>query len=177
VTAGAPSPRPVIEPSSAEHLPSIAALAGTIWRRHYPGIISVAQVDYMLERFYAPDVMRREVAEEGVCYDRLVLEGRLIGFAAYGPSGAYGEVKIHKLYLLAEHRRKGYGSMLLAHVEAQARARGAHTLLLTCNKKNSGSLAVYRKNGFCVRHAAVFDIGGGFVMDDYVLEKRLQTGG
>jgi GNAT superfamily N-acetyltransferase len=176
VTREEESPRPVIEPAGVEDLASIAALADTIWRRHYPGIITVAQIDYMLERFYALDVMRREVTEQGVRYDRLVLDGRPIGFAAYGPSGRPGEVKIHKLYVLPEHHRKGYGSMLLAHVEAQACALGAHMIVLTCNKKNTGSLAVYRKNGFRVREADAFDIGGGFVMDDYVLEKPLPSG-
>ena len=44
---------------------------------------------------------------------------------------------------------------------------------LTVNKGNTDSIAVYLKSGFVVREEAVFDIGSGYVMDDYVMEKRL----
>jgi ribosomal protein S18 acetylase RimI-like enzyme len=61
----------------------------------------------------------------------------------------------------------------LRHVEDRARALGCRTLMLTVNKLNTDSVAVYRKAGFTVREEAVFDIGNGYVMDDYVMEKRL----
>ena len=62
---------------------------------------------------------------------------------------------------------------MLRHVESQARDQGMASLMLTVNKHNAGSIAVYRKAGFTVREEARFDIGNGFVMDDYVMEKRL----
>jgi hypothetical protein len=41
------------------------------------------------------------------------------------------------------------------------------------NKYNSQPIAVYEKLGFRVVAAVVQDIGGGFVMDDYRMEKTL----
>jgi hypothetical protein len=41
------------------------------------------------------------------------------------------------------------------------------------NKRNASAIAAYRKHGFDVRESVVKDIGGGFVMDDYIMEKRL----
>ena len=38
---------------------------------------------------------------------------------------------------------------------------------------NSGSLRAYEKMGFHKVRSLVIDIGGGFVMDDYELEKRV----
>lgn len=35
------------------------------------------------------------------------------------------------------------------------------------------AIAAYRKYGFTVREEVVQDIGGGFVMDDYIMEKPL----
>ena len=44
---------------------------------------------------------------------------------------------------------------------------------VTVNKANAASIAVYRKRGFSVRSELRLEIGAGFVMDDYVMSKRL----
>ena len=71
-------------------LPAIAELAGIIWRTCYPGIISHAQIDYMLARMYSPDVLRDEIRSQGIRYDRLLVEDELSGFASYGPTAETG---------------------------------------------------------------------------------------
>jgi ribosomal protein S18 acetylase RimI-like enzyme len=154
-----------------EDLPAIVALADVVWRAHYPGIISVAQIDYMLARMYDLAVLRRELAE-GMSYDLGLAEGTPVGFAGYGPVAA-GELKLHKLYVHPQWQRRGVGSRLLAHVEERARERGFRTVILAVNKGNQKAIAAYQKNGFTVREAVVSDIGGGFVMDDYVMAKTL----
>ena len=66
-------------------LPAISELAGVIWRACYPGIITHAQIDYMLARMYAPDTMRGEIQSQGISYDRLLAGNELVGFASYVP--------------------------------------------------------------------------------------------
>jgi ribosomal protein S18 acetylase RimI-like enzyme len=46
-------------------------------------------------------------------------------------------------------------------------------LWLQVNKKNAAAMAFYRSAGFEVIREAVFEIGGGFVMDDYVMAKQV----
>jgi len=147
-------------------------LAGVIWRAHYPGIISPAQIEYMLARMYDVEVMRREL-ESGIAYDRLLIDGELRGFASYGSTSNAGELKLHKLYIHPECQRRGYGVMLLKRVESVARKEGFATVVLAVNKKNTKAIAAYHKNGFTIRETVVADIGGGFVMDDYVMVKPL----
>ena len=53
------------------------------------------------------------------------------------------------------------------------RAAGARTLMLNVNKHNTQAIRAYEKHGFAIRDAVVVDIGGGFVMDDYVMAKRI----
>jgi ribosomal protein S18 acetylase RimI-like enzyme len=62
---------------------------------------------------------------------------------------------------------------LLGHVEDIARSGAFKVLFLTVNKTNAKAIAAYRKNGFSVREPVIVDIGGGFVMDDYVMAKPL----
>ena len=46
-------------------------------------------------------------------------------------------------------------------------------IYLTVNKQNLISISVYEKLGFLRARDLVTDIGSGFVMDDYVMEKYL----
>jgi len=50
---------------------------------------------------------------------------------------------------------------------------GLGRIWLTCNKNNSRTLSIYKKLGFSIIDSIVTDIGNGFVMDDYVLEKQI----
>ncbi len=159
-----------IQRAGPEHLAQIAALAKIIWHAHYPGIISREQIDYMLGRMYDVEVMRCEI-DSGIVYDCLLVNGRLCGFSSFGRGSNAGELKLHKLYVHPEWQRKSFGTLLLHHVEAEARKRGFTTLVLGVNRRNDKVIAAYRKNGFAIRESAVTDIGGGFVMDDYVMTK------
>ena len=67
-----------IQSAIPEQLPEIAALAGVIWRAHYPGIIPPEPIDYMLARMSDEDVMR-QVIVSGIVYDRLLVNGALTG--------------------------------------------------------------------------------------------------
>jgi ribosomal protein S18 acetylase RimI-like enzyme len=154
-------------------LPAISKLAGVIWRACYPGIISSAQIDYMLEWMYALDTLCEEIQSQGICYDRLLDGNDLAGFASYGPTEQTVIFKLHKIYLHPDWQGRGLGSRLLQHCEREVRAAGAHRLILYVNKRNAKAIAAYQRNGFVIAESVVTDIGGGFVMDDYVMAKNL----
>jgi ribosomal protein S18 acetylase RimI-like enzyme len=154
-------------------LPAVAALAGAIWRRHYPGIITVEQIEYMLERGYALAALRRFITEEGAGLDLAYLGDRLAGFGAYYCPDRPDELKLDKLYVHHEFHRRGVGRALIAAAEAAARRQRRTTLVLNVNKHNVEAIRAYERSGFRVREAVVVDIGGGFVMDDYVMAKAL----
>ena len=154
-------------------LPAISELAGVIWRACYPGIITHAQIDYMLARMYSLDVLRDEIRSQGIRYDLLLVDGKPAGFASYGPTAEPGVMKLHKLYLLPELHGRGLGSLLLQHVEREVRAGAGRRLILSVNKRNARAIAAYQRNGFVTADSVVTDIGGGFVMDDFIMAKEL----
>jgi ribosomal protein S18 acetylase RimI-like enzyme len=82
-------------------------------------------------------------------------------------------MKLEQIYLLEEYRGKGLGGLMLRHVEAEALKKNVRFLMLQVNKHNKDSIAIYRKAGFQVREGAIFDIGNGYFMDDYVMEKTI----
>lgn len=166
-----------IEPAQVRHLPAIRDLAGVIWRAHYPGIIPPAQIDYMLGWMYALATLEAEMQTQGICYERLLVDGELSGFAAFGPTREPLTFKLHKLYLHPSAHGRGLGSQLLQHCERRAREQGACRLVLAVNKRNSKAIAAYQRNGFTTIDAVVCDIGGGFVMDDFIMAKNLEPKG
>jgi len=154
-------------------LPAICQLASVIWHACYPGIITHEQIDYMLARMYALETMREEIRSQGIHYDCLFVNGNMAGFTSYGPTAEPGVTKLHKLYLLPELHSRGLGSRLLQHCEQQACAAGAHRLILAANKRNAKAIAAYQRNSFVIAESVVTDIGGGFVMDDFIMAKEL----
>ena len=162
-----------ILPATEEHLPAIAETAGIIWRACYPEIISRGQIEFMLARMYALETLRDEIRSQGVHFYRLLADGQFAGFASIGPTTSAGEMKLHKLYLLPELHGRGLGSRLLQHCEQETRKLCARRLILSVNKRNAKAIAAYQRNGFTIADSVVTDIGGGFVMDDFIMAKEL----
>lgn len=150
----------------------MAALARAIWQAHYPGIISTAQIEYMLAQRYDPAVIRAELAQAGVWWFVLRRNCEIAAYMALQKEGA-AALKIDKLYVRPDLQRRGCGGRLIARAEALARREGCGELELAVNRGNTNAIAAYRKHGFTVREAVVKDIGGGFVMDDYVMVKKV----
>ena len=151
----------------------LRTLAETIWRQHYSAIISMAQIDYMLAGRYVPEKLRAYLGAQDRWLKLLILDGNAVGYCSYAFTDNVAELKLEQLYLLATFKGQGLGGLMLRHVEARARAYGKSSLVLTVNKRNIDSIAVYRQRGFTVREEVVFDIGNGYVMDDYLMHKSL----
>lgn len=164
-----------ILPATCDDLEMIKELATSIWNHHYPGIISQEQIDYMLAQDYAIEKLQRDL-QLGTCIDRLLVEGKLTGFSAYGPTSEPREIKLHKLYVDQASHGKGFGSKLLAHCERNVIARGYRKIILQVNKNNHKAIKAYERNDYYLQESVVVDIGAGFVMDDFIMAKILVPG-
>ncbi|MEI8107731.1 MAG: GNAT family N-acetyltransferase, partial [Verrucomicrobiota bacterium] len=82
-------------------------------------------------------------------------------------------VKISKVYLLESVQRRGLGRAILEFIGGEAVAVGATALWLQVNKRNTVAMGAYRKAGFAVTGEGIFLIGGGYVMDDYLMSKEI----
>jgi ribosomal protein S18 acetylase RimI-like enzyme len=150
----------------------LARLAGTIWRAHYSPLIGAAQVEYMLGQRYRPEALRPYLDATDRWLDLLELEDALVGYCSFALASAE-QMKLEQLYLLPEVHGRGLGALMLRHVHARTRAHGRRSVVLTVARRNLSSIAFYRKAGYEVVKDVVIDIGGGFTMDDHLMEKKL----
>lgn len=152
---------------------AVARLAAQVWWHHYPGIITAAQIEYMLKQRYEPALLRAELRRKDLWWDKLVAGDEIVAFSSYFLMEEGRAIKLDKLYVQAWHQRKGYGGRLIERVCECGRAQRCSRVTLAVNKNNATAIAAYKKHGFRIADAVVKEIGGGFVMDDFIMVKPL----
>ena len=162
------------EVRAPDHICTVARLAREIWNEHYPEIIGQAQVDYMLRKFQSEAAIAEEIAA-GSRYFLIELGGEAVGYFAFRPEADRGQMFLSKLYVRKAHRRRGLARRALEFVEQECRRQGLSRIWLAVNKHNHGAIAAYERLGFRTSHGRVADIGGGFVMDDWIMEKTVDS--
>jgi diamine N-acetyltransferase len=155
--------------STTTQVAEVARMAHEVWNEYYVPIIGRAQVDYMVAKFQTVEAMQSQI-DSGYEYFQIQQAGEIIGYAAIRHDASDARLFISKLYVLAAHRKSGAGRKCLELIEHMAQDRGATHLWLTVNKGNP-SVRAYERLGFRIVESMVMDIGGGYVMDDYRMEK------
>lgn len=155
-----------------EELREVADLAAEIWHECFPGIISMEQIEYMIEKFQSYQAMKEQISCQGYSYLDVREDGKLCGYIGVKPEDDE-RLFLSKLYLRADKRGKGIASAMLNRVFNEARRYGKSKVYLTVNRHNYHAVDVYKKTGFIITSQTVADIGSGFVMDDYIMEYRL----
>ena len=155
-----------------EQVQQIASLAEVIWNEHFTPIIGKEQVDYMVEKFQSYPALNEQIAE-GYEYYQLFDNGEFCGYTGIHP-GEDNRLFLSKLYIKKEARGRHLATKAFSFLKELCRDRGYTAIWLTCNKYNDNTLAVYRHLGFETIDTQEADIGHGFIMDDYIMEKRIE---
>ena len=155
---------------SREDISLLAKMAEEIWTEHYAGLLSGEQIGYMVEKLQSERAIGEQLAHQGYAYYFLMDGEERAGYLAIQRQGD-GRLFLSKLYLYKERRGKRIASRALAFLEALCREEGLSSIWLTVNRGNAGSVAVYQRLGFRTVRSEATDIGSGFVMDDYIMEK------
>lgn len=151
--------------ASEQDLGTITGLARTVWNQHYPGIITQQQIDYMLGRMYSPESLRSQMTEQGHQFFLILLGGKETGFLSVSPEDGQTWF-LNKFYIDQHVAGQGLGTRALEAIITLLRPS---VMRLTVNRQNFKSVNFYFKNGFRIERVADFDIGEGYVMNDFVM--------
>ena len=76
---------------------------------------------------------------------------------------------IHKFYINQHISNTGIGTNCLNYLIEITKPK---SLILTVNRSNFKSINFYFKNHFKIDRVEDFDIGNGYVMNDFVMERK-----
>lgn len=146
-------------------------LASEIWNDNYKEMISQEQINYMLNMMYNPERIQQDLVE-GYQWEFIYHDNNLIGYLAYviKPDN---RVFLSKIYLKSTAQGLGLGKASLNRVINYAKENNCIAVYLTVNRGNKKGVRAYKKVGFEIIAEEVFDIGNGFIMDDYVFEYKI----
>ncbi len=162
-----------IVPAGTEDIPIINSLAYSIWPVAYKEILSKDQMDYMLDLFYSPSSLQQQIQQLRHQFLILYFKDDPAGFASYSTKDNLKDIyKLHKLYVLTNHQGAGLGKSLLHEVIKLAKAEGGEFLQLNVNRNNK-ALQFYLINDFKIISEEDINIGKGYFMNDYIMQKEL----
>lgn len=163
----------IISEATSKDFKVIQEIAYQTWPHTYGEILSKAQLDYMLEKFYSEETLNENVTQRGHHFLLAKEENVALGFASYEHNYNQKPVtRIHKIYILPETQGKGMGKLLLDKIEELAEENNSETLSLNVNKFNK-ALTFYQKLGFKIVLEEDIELDHGYLMEDYVMEKQL----
>lgn len=157
--------------ATVENIPLIQDLARRSWKNAYSEILSEEQMEYMLSEMYSEQEIDRQLQNPNYHYYLIEDEtkGSYEGFIGYEHNYEHETTKLHRIYLVPESKGKGFGKEALLFLNEKVSENGNKRIILNVNKYNAAR-NFYESQGYKVYGEGVFDIGNGFVMDDFLME-------
>ncbi len=147
-------------------------LAEKSWNSAYANILSTDQIEYMLTEMYAKDELFKQLQNPNYQYYLILSDVIPAGFIGFEFHYEKETTKLHRIYLLNEFKGKGLGKKGLDFMKKMAAETSDKRIILNVNKENPAR-KMYESQGFKVFKEEVFDIGNGYVMDDFLMEHLL----
>ena len=144
-------------------------LAQKSWKSAYANILSAEQIDYMLAEMYSEKEISTQLQNSNYHY-YFILDNEIpAGFIGFELNYEKDTTKLHRIYLLEEFKGKGFGKKGLNFLKEKVKENVNHRIILNVNKNNP-AVKIYESQGFKVFSEGIFDIGNGYVMDDFLME-------
>ncbi len=147
----------------------IRELAEKSWNDAYSGILSREQIDYMLSTMYSAKEISAQMKTPDYQYFLIFDEENAAGFIGFQFHYEKNTTKLHRIYLLEECKGKGIGKKAMNFLKEKVTESSDNRIILNVNKNNPAR-KIYELQGFTIYDEGIFDIGNGFVMDDYLME-------
>lgn len=153
---------------SIELINDVCRLASEIWREYFPKIIGEGQVEYMLKNIQSFSAIKKSIEKDGYRYFIMSTGTDNIGYTSI--HSEEGSMFLSKLYIRKDMRGHGISRKAIDFVKNICHQEKLESIWLTVNKNNTETINIYKKIGFEIEKSQVTDIGGGYVMDDYVMK-------
>lgn len=153
-------------------IPLIRELAHATWKTTYPDILPEEQMNYMLEMMYSTSSLNHQINQQKHRFLFAMDDGRPVAFASWSEMAIKGSYRLHKIYVSATRQGKGIGKKLIERIIQTIQPEGSAVLELNVNRHNKAK-DFYLRQGFRIVREEDIDIGNGYFMNDYVMQKTI----
>jgi diamine N-acetyltransferase len=161
-----------IRTAAVADIPLIRELTFRVWPQTYASILSQDQIDYMLDMMYSESSLKKQMTEDGCRFIIVYEDGNPVGFASYSEEELQ-RWKLNKIYVLQNQQGKGTGKFVISYIIEEIKKQNATSLFLQVNQHNNAK-TFYEKLGFAEVDFINLDIGKGYFMNDYIMEKKIE---
>ena len=162
-----------LKQASIADLNTIQEIVNKTWPITYGEILSKEQLDYMMDLIYSDESLIKQIQKKEQLFYIVNEETSVIAFIAIEHNYKNEAVtRIHKIYILPEAQGKGTGKILIDSIQKLAKENKSTSLSLNVNRLNK-AVAFYQKLGFEIIVEENIEIGNGYLMEDYKMEKKL----
>ncbi|MBX3163769.1 MAG: GNAT family N-acetyltransferase [Bacteroidetes bacterium] len=155
----------ILVAATTADIKEISELAALIWNQHYPSIIGQVQVDYMLNLMYSEESLREQMQKKLHQFIFIKVSNVAQGFISVHTENNR-DWFLNKFYVNQNIAAKGVGTEAFEQLKQILRPK---KITLTVNRQNFKAINFYFKQGFKIETVADFDIGKGFVMNDFLM--------
>jgi diamine N-acetyltransferase len=155
--------------ASEDKLLNIRQLALDMFPKTYQKLLSCEQIIYMLDMMYSPTSLQQQLTDGAIFY-LLHIDNKDSGYGSISISQQ--TATLHKLYLAANAQGLGLGKKLIFFLEYEAKKLGACQMELYVKRDNPARF-FYEKMGYKIIKNIDKNIGGGYWMCDYLMQKEL----
>ncbi len=149
-------------------LPTIHKLAHEIWPITYRNILSLDQMEYMMDLIYSSTSLQHQLINLKHNFLIALDKNTPVGFASFSQKEKSEIYHLHKIYVLPQQQGTGTGKLLLAQVINSIKSSDCNSVELNVNRHNKAR-HFYEKLGFKIIGEEDIDIGSGYFMNDYIM--------
>jgi GNAT superfamily N-acetyltransferase len=167
-----------IEKVGLEAIPTIVRLSDEIWKKVYPSVVPMGQIEYLLEAWHSPEALTNQITVQGHQFLLIEWDNEIIGYASYvvKDNNNPTRYRLNKLYVQPETHGKGIGRAIIQYIADEIKPLGGTTLELNVHKRNP-AVGFYKHMGFVVTQDIITEIEHGYLLDDFVMELDLIKNG
>lgn len=160
--------------ATLEDTPLIEELAQEIFRHTYREMLSVGQIDFMMEWMYSQESLQRQIGEEGHVYQIVYHNDVPVGYVSVQQQGER-LWHLQKIYLKGEMQGKAVGKKMFLKAVDYVKENGKlpATMELNVNRDNVKAVAFYEHMGMHKASRGDFHIGHGYYMTDYIMAMEI----
>ena len=159
-----------IRKATIADIPLINRLAWIVFPHTYKELLSLGQIDFMMDWMYSEKNLHKQMTEDGHIYYLAFQGEEPAGYLSIQPEDEH-VYHLQKIYVLPSFQGKKLGKQLFQQaIDAIKELHPAPCQMrLNVNRYNTKAVEFYQRMGMKKIFEGDFDIGHGYLMTDYIM--------